>query len=66
MEGESHVMPELGDQELDQSGIPVKWPTTPQDWNEQRCLVKRLYLDENRTLKEVMSIMERNHGFKAT
>lgn len=37
-----------------------------QDWIRLRPEIKRLYVDENKTLKEVMSIIEREHGLKAT
>ena len=36
------------------------------DWPLMRPLIQALYRDENRTLKDVMVIMEREHGFKAT
>lgn len=36
------------------------------DWTRARPLIKRLYVDEDRTLKNVMIIMEAEHGLKAT
>jgi hypothetical protein len=42
-----------------------KWPST-EDWTRNQQLIKRLYVDEDRTLKDVMAIMERDHGHKAT
>jgi len=44
----------------------LKWATTDEDWDTQRSLIKRLYLVEGKTLHEVMSIMEKEHNFKAT
>ena len=35
-------------------------------WDSHKDTIKRLYLDERRTLKEVMSIMKEQHNFKAT
>ena len=39
--------------------------TTAEDWERHRVLFTRLYRDENKTLKEVKSIMEK-YGFNAT
>ncbi|PMD59823.1 uncharacterized protein K444DRAFT_529152, partial [Hyaloscypha bicolor E] len=36
------------------------------EWNRFRPLIKRLYIDEEKTLKEVMAVMEREHGHRAT
>ena len=41
------------------------WPTEV-DWALHRSTIKRLYLEENKTLKELMEIMEREHALKAT
>lgn len=46
--------------------IATKWAATEQDWNAQKGLIKRLYLEENKTLNEVMEILRRDHHFKAT
>ena len=35
------------------------------EWNRFRPLIKRLYVDEEKTLKEVMAIMERDYGHRA-
>lgn len=42
-----------------------RYPTT-EDWEFFRPIFTRLYRDENRTLKEVKSIMEATYGFHAT
>ena len=42
-----------------------RWPTSEQDWIDQKPLIRRLYVDEDRTLNEVMEIMEKQEGFKA-
>src|SRR5450755_2404214 len=41
-------------------------PTCEEDWEPHRARIRQLYLEEDRTLKDVMGIMEREHGFKAT
>ena len=41
------------------------WPSA-EDWTRNRALIKRLYIDENRTLKDIIATMEREHGHKAT
>ena len=38
---------------------------THDDWEHYRPLIKQLYVDEGKTLKEVMAIMKQN-GHKAT
>jgi hypothetical protein len=42
------------------------WRTSLEDWASHRTRIRQLYLDEDKTLKDVMAIMEREHGFKAT
>jgi Clr5 domain len=44
----------------------AKWHTSEADWEPHRALIRRLYLEEDRPLKDVMAFMEREHGFKAT
>jgi hypothetical protein len=46
----------------------VRWVTAEEEeeWVAQRASIKRLYLDEGRTLKEVMCMIEKDYGFKAT
>lgn len=39
---------------------------TAEDWNRHRETFTKLYLEENKTLNEVMSIMKEQYGFKAT
>jgi hypothetical protein len=36
------------------------------DWDPFRPMIKRYYVDEGKTLKEVMAIMERDYGHRAT
>ena len=38
----------------------------PDIWETHRLTIKRLYLDEDKPLKEVMAIMQRDHGHKGT
>jgi hypothetical protein len=42
-----------------------KYPV-PEEWLAHRPTIKRLYQDEDRTLKEVMEIMKKEHNFFAT
>jgi hypothetical protein len=44
----------------------TKWRTSEEDWEHHRARIRQLYLDEDRPLKEVIAIMQREHGFKAT
>jgi hypothetical protein len=39
---------------------------TEEDWAAHRSTIKKLYLGENKTLKELMGIMKKQHGLKAT
>lgn len=36
------------------------------EWNRFRPIIKRLYIDEEKTLNEVMAVMEREYGHRAT
>jgi hypothetical protein len=38
----------------------------PEEWELHRPLIKRLYVDEDRTLKEVMKVMSSEHGLHGT
>jgi Clr5 domain len=38
---------------------------SPQDWDNIRPIFTKLYSTEDRKLKDVKSILERNHGFVA-
>ncbi|KAI1390288.1 Clr5 domain-containing protein [Hypoxylon trugodes] len=40
--------------------------STNDAWEGHRSLIERLYIDENKTLSEVMGIMESEHDFKAS
>lgn len=42
-----------------------KW-ASPNDWERFRPLIKKLYVDEDRTLTDVMAIMLTEHGHNAT
>jgi len=43
----------------------IKWPG-PDDWEHHRKTIEKLYLDENKTLKEVMSIMADKYDHRGT
>lgn len=56
-----------------QNGLPVilhgkqqRPPPTTFEWNSHLPIIKRLYMDEDRTLKEVVRIMRTEHGFIAS
>lgn len=36
------------------------------DWNRHRPTIQRLYIDEDKTLREVMEVMEKQYNFVAT
>lgn len=44
---------------------PTRYPTG-EDWTAYRPAISRLYIEENRTLSEVMAIMEASYGFNGT
>jgi hypothetical protein len=44
---------------------PSTWATA-EDWATHRLTITRLYVDEGKTLPEVMEIMKRDHSFLAT
>ena len=46
--------------------ILLRQGPTPEVWETHRLTVKRLYLDKNMTLKNVMATMERKYGLRAT
>jgi len=39
---------------------------TDSRWAEHRPAIQRLYISERQTLKRVMEVMKRDHGFSAT
>lgn len=50
------------------SARPLKSGRTPSryDWSKHKPTIKRLYIDEDKTLKEMLEIMQRDHNFVAT
>ena len=46
--------------------IPVTQGPGPEVWETHRPMIKGLYLDEDKRLKDVMTIMQRDYGIKAT
>lgn len=36
------------------------------EWNDKREIFTRLYVDENRTIKEIADLFQREYGFSAT
>jgi hypothetical protein len=41
-------------------------PPTQDEWEHHRLRIKKLYIDEDKTLKEVMATMVWEHSFRAT
>ncbi len=37
-----------------------------EEWNTKRELITRLYFEEDKTLKEVRQLLERDHNFQPT
>jgi len=48
------------------AGRTLPYITSRQEWDGHRATIEHLYRERNKTLTEVMSIMEREHQFKAT
>lgn len=46
--------------------VEVKSGPRAEIWEAHRPTIKRLYLDEDKTLKEVMATMQKDYGLKAT
>ena len=47
-------------------GVEVKSGPGAEIWETHRSTIKRLYLDEDKTLVEVMALMQNDYGLKAT
>ena len=50
------------------SGYPVRTRgfSTEAQWVKYQPVIKKLYVDEGRTLQDVMEIMKRDYGFDVT
>jgi hypothetical protein len=48
------------------SRLSARAPPSNEDWLSHQSAIKKLYLDENRTLRQVMDTMARKHNFIAT
>ncbi|KAH7383453.1 hypothetical protein BKA64DRAFT_726639 [Cadophora sp. MPI-SDFR-AT-0126] len=44
----------------------ISYTTSPAAWNGVRSEIKRLYIDEGRSRKDVMAIMEKEYGHRGT
>ena len=44
----------------------LHWLPSAADWDAQKERIRTLYLDERKELKEVMEIMDKEHGFSAS
>ncbi len=56
----------MENQQLAEFNIEVRRPESAEDWKTQYDRIRQLYAVEDRTLKQVMQIMEQKYGFKAT
>lgn len=54
-----------GDKTGNGNGTSQPWPAQDR-WAELRPIITKLYKEENRTLKDTMEIIERDHEFSAT
>ena len=50
----------------DEAGRLSRGYATRADWNRNFNTIKRLYVDEDKTLKEVMEIMARDYNHRGT
>lgn len=48
------------------AGHQVSRAMSDLDWQEHRSFIMQLYLDENMTLQEVMSLMQEKHHLTAS
>lgn len=60
------VQPDAYANALAQHASETKQGPSNDDWERLRPVIESLYIDENRTLKDVMKIMADNHGHKGT
>ena len=44
----------------------LRYATSKDDWDTQKSRIRKLYLEENKSLKDVMAEMEQVYRFKAT
>lgn len=56
--------PEQGIQRLPDGNSSSSVPYDP--WTTYKPIIERLYIEEKRPLKEVMQVMEAEHGFRST
>ena len=49
-----------------ESGLVVQRLPTEREWEDIKPIIRRLYLEEERNLPDVMGIMKNTCGFKAT
>jgi hypothetical protein len=57
----------VGEPKLDHEELePKRRRPESQDWERVRTIIKRLYVDEDKTLREVISIMETEHSHFGT
>lgn len=56
--------PHVGNAPIDDSACMV--PKTSQEWEAKRSIITKLYLEDGLKLKDVQTVLETQHGFKAT
>jgi Clr5 domain len=42
------------------------YKTSEEEWDRHKDIIRNLYVVENKTLGELMALMLRDHGFRAT
>jgi hypothetical protein len=47
------------------SAASKKW-ATEEDWDRHRARITKMYSEENRTLAQLMEVMDKEHDFRAT
>jgi hypothetical protein len=48
------------------ASMPGRQPPTPEEWEQQKSNIARLYIDQEMPLRDVMAVMEGGHGFRAS
>src|SRR5271170_867287 len=48
------------------ASMPSRQPPTPEEWEGQKSNIARLYIDQEMPLRDVMALMERSYGFRAS
>ena len=44
----------------------TQYQTSEEEWDRHKDIIRNLYVEENKTLEELMALMLRDHSFRAT